>query len=219
MLALLLAARDEQGRRMDARQIRDEVMTIFLAGHETSANALSWTLWLLLSNPQTLARARAEVDRELAGQAPNADNVRLLTYLHQCLQEGMRLYPPAWTMVRRAIQPDVIDGWLIDPHINIAIPTHTVHRRADLWPDPDRFDPDRFTPEAIKARHRFAYFPFGGGPRLCIGQHFAMLEMLIVLARLLQGFDFTLRPNQRIATAPLITLRPKYGIWLRAHAR
>ncbi len=213
LLSMLLAARDEEtGESMTDAQLRDEVVTIFLAGHETTANALAWTFYLLTQHPEHQRAAQAEVDRLLGGRAPTAADVRELGLVERIVKESMRLYPPAWFLERSLHQEDVVGGARLRPGAIIALVPWITHRLPHLWEEPARFDPDRFLPEREKARPRFAYFPFGGGQRLCIGRAFAMMEAVLVVARVLQRFDVALAERARIEPEALVTLRPKYGV-------
>lgn len=213
LLSMLLAARDEEtGEGMTDAQLRDEVVTIFLAGHETTANALAWTFYLLTQHPEHQAAAREEVDRVLGSRAPTAADVRNLNLIERIVKESMRLYPPAWFIERSIHEDDVVGGYELKAGAIVALVPWVTHRLPHLWADPDRFDPDRFLPEREKARPRFAYFPFGGGQRLCIGRAFAMMEAVLVVARVLQRYEVTLAEGARIEPEPLVTLRPKYGV-------
>jgi cytochrome P450 len=213
LLAMLMEATDaETGETMSRRQLRNEALTIISAGHETTSNALTWTLWLLGKHPDILARLRSEVDASLAGRVPTIDDLPRLAYTKMVLEESMRLYPPAYIFSRRAQADDQIDGFQIRKGGYVALGTWMIHHRADLWPDPQRFDPDRFTPEQQKTRHRFAYMPFGGGPHLCIGNNFAMMEATLILAMIVQQFDFTVADNHPGEVDPAVTLGIKNGL-------
>jgi cytochrome P450 len=219
LLDMLMHARDgETGERMTDRQLRDEVMTIFLAGHETTANALAWTFYLLSLHPGVERRVRAELDAVLGGRAPEFDDLPKLTTLTAVIKESMRLYPPAWMIERRAAADDVVGGYRIPAGSVVLMSPYITHRHPGLWPNPEGFDPDRFVPEAERARPRYAYFPFGGGPRLCIGQPFAMLEGVLVLATILQRYRLSLVPGHPVVPDPLVTLRPRGGILMRVEA-
>jgi cytochrome P450 len=201
----------ETGAQMDDGQLRDEVMTMFLAGHETTANALTWTLHLLSLHPEIQQAVRDEV-QEVA-DASDPTELRALGLTMRVLQESMRLYPPAWAVTRRSKAPDKLGEWDIEPDVFVIVSPYIVGRHPDVWPDPDRFDPDRFLPENTAERHRFAYFPFGGGPRLCIGRDFAINEALIALVILVGRFEF--KPvDSEVEEVAKITLRPKGGLRL-----
>ena len=184
LLSMLMHARDEEGdgTGMSDTQLRDEALTIFLAGHETTANALTWTWYLLSQNPEAEARMHEEVDRVLGDAVPTAEHFPQLKYVEQVLAESMRLYPPAWIIGRRALTEYRIDDYRVPAESILLMSPYIVHRRAEFFPDPERFDPDRWTPEAREARPQFSYFPFGGGPRRCIGESFAWMEGVLLLA-------------------------------------
>jgi cytochrome P450 len=213
LLSMLLAARDpETGEGMTDKQLRDEVLTIVAAGHETVATALSWTWYLLAQNPSAEARLHAELDRVLGGRAPTYADLAALPWTRMVLEESMRLYPPAHTMSRTALGEDRIGGVRVPKGALISINIYVTHRNPKLWPDPERFDPERFAPAAAAQRHRFAYLPFGGGPRICIGNGFAMTEALVVLATVAQRFRVRLLAGEEVRPVGLITLRPRDGI-------
>lgn len=220
VLSLLLAARDEDGQGMSDRQVRDEVMTLFLAGHETTAVALSWTLILLAQHPEIRARVEEEIDAEF-DRAPQAvEGVPRLPLTLRVLKEAMRLYPPAYMLGRRALRAVDIGGYPVRKGQVVLINTYGIHHRADLYPEPERFDPDRFLPEREAARPRYAFLPFGAGARVCIGAQFALLEAQIVLATWLRRVRFDLvSPQQPIALEPLITLRPKAPVMMTVTER
>ena len=221
LLSMLLLSHDVEGdgTGMTDRQLRDEVMTILLAGHETTANALTWTWYLLARNPEAEARLHAEVDRVLGGRAPVADDVPALGAVERVLAESMRLFPPAWGIGRRALAAHDVGGYTIPAGGLVAMSPYVVHRDPRWWPDPLRFDPDRFTPEARATRPRFAYFPFGGGARQCIGESFAWMEGVLLVATLAQRLRFALVPGARIEPQALITLRPRHGMPMTVAAR
>lgn len=213
LLTMLLSAREEEtGKGMSDRQLRDEMMTILLAGHETTANALTWTFYLLSQYPQAAARLHAEVDDVLAGRPPGVDDLPRLLYTRMVFQEALRLYPPAWSIARRAIEDDELAGYPIPAGSVIHISLYALHRHPRLWDAPDAFRPERFEADEVEQRHKFAYLPFSAGPRKCIGDQFAMTEGQLILASVAQRYDLALAPGQRIDTAALITLNPKYGM-------
>jgi len=215
LLSLLLLTRDEENGNaaMDPKQVRDEAMTLFLAGHETTANALAWTWYLLARHPEIYARVQEEADTVLAGRAPTFDDLARLPYTLQVLKEVMRLYPPAYALARQAMQDVVIGGFQVTRGAIVLLSPYLLHHDPVLFPDPETFDPDRFTPDAEGARPRHAYLPFGGGPRVCIGAAFALMEGHLVLATLAQRVTFTLaEPRKIIEPESLITLRPKGGV-------
>ena len=215
LLATLMAAQDaDTGERMTDAQLRDEAMTLFLAGHETTANALSWMWHLLAQHPEVEARARAEVERVLGGRAPTAQDIPQLRYLTQVFEETMRLYPPAWIIARQPVKEDVLAGVQLpaSPRVIVVVPAYALHRNPRLWPDPERFDPERFSPEQSAGRPRMAYLPFGGGQRLCIGNSFALMEATLITAQVLQHFRLRAVPGHSVEPEPLVTLRPKGGL-------
>jgi len=220
---LLLAQDDEdKGRGMTDKQIRDEAMTIFLAGHETTANALTWSLYLLSRHPAVEARLHAEVDAALgvgpAVRLPTADDMAALPYTRMVFAEAMRLYPPAWVIGRRAIDAYPIREWTLPPRTIVLASQYVMHRDPRFWPDPERFDPERWTPEAQEGRPKFAYFPFGGGPRICIGEQFAWMEGVLILATIARRWRL-LPPATAIGVRPMITLRPAEPVRMVAEAR
>ncbi|HLJ21822.1 MAG TPA: cytochrome P450, partial [Stellaceae bacterium] len=213
LLARLLEARDaETGRAMEPQEVRDQVVTIFMAGHETTAVALTWTWYLLSQHPAEEATFHAELERVLGGRAPGFDDLAALRYTRMVLEEAMRLYPPAHTMSREALADDVIEGHRVAKGSVVSIVPWLIHRHRLLWNRPDVFDPERFAPERASARPRFAYIPFGGGPRVCIGASFAMTEALIILAMLGQHYRLRLAPGAAVEPVGLITLRPRHGL-------
>lgn len=217
LLSMLLAARDEEtGEGMSDRQLRDEVMTLFLAGHETTANALAWTWYLLSEHPAQARRLREELAHVLGGRAPTVADLPHLKYTAMVLDEALRLYPPAWTLSRSAVQADELGGYPVPARALITLCSYSTHRHPAFWDHPDAFDPERFAPERAAARPRYAYFPFGGGPRQCIGNNFALMEATLVLATLAQAYEVEVVPGHPIALEPLITLRPRHGIQVRA---
>jgi cytochrome P450 len=220
LLTMLLYARDEEtGESMSNRQLRDETATLFLAGHETSSNALSWTFYLLSQNPEVVKKLRLEVATVLGDRTPTFEDLRQMPYTLQVIQEGMRLYPPAFAVGREPVEDDEILGHRIPKGSVMFISIGALHRDPRYWEKPEEFFPDHFLPEAEKNRPRMAYMPFGAGPRMCIGNHFALMEMQLLLAMLVWRFDFEADERHPIETEPLITLKPKYGIKLRVSLR
>jgi len=221
LLQMLLDSRyEDNGEPMADRQIIDEIKILFAAGHETSANALVWIIWLLLRHPEELAKVRAEITAVEAEAPLGFDNARQLTYLTQVVEEGMRLYPPAWITDRVALETDHAAGYDITRGTTVGIYFYGLHHHPDYWDEPDQFRPERMTPEAKKARHPFCFLPFGGGPRLCIGNHFAILEMQLILARLLRDYDFVLPGGaEKRAFKPLITLHMEKPLTLKVTRR
>jgi cytochrome P450 len=219
LLSQLLEARDDDGEPMDDRQVRDEAMTIFLAGHETTANALVWT-WLLLSeNPEAEARLHAELDAVLGGRAPTFDDLERLPHALRVVQESMRLFPPAWIIGRRALVDTELAGHRVPAGSIVIVSPWLTQRDPRFFADPLRFDPDRWLPEAEAARPRYSYFPFGGGTRRCIGESFALMEARLVLATIARRWRLALDPAQRVEPLPRITLRPRFGLRMRLETR
>jgi cytochrome P450 len=213
LLTRLLEARDaETGRAMDAQEVRDQVVTIFMAGHETTAQALTWTWYLLSQHPAEEAAFHAELQRVLGGGTPRFEDLTQLRYTRMVLEESMRLYPPAHTMSREALAEDEIEGHRVAKGSVVSIVPWLIHRHRLLWDRPDVFDPQRFAPERVSERPRFAYIPFGGGPRICIGASFAMTEAMIILAMLGQRYRLRLAPGAVVEPVGLITLRPRHGL-------
>ncbi len=223
LLSMLLAARDDQaegdGRALDADQLRDQILTLFLAGYETVANALAWTWLLLGENAEAEARLHTELDEVLAGRLPNLEDMPRLEYTGMVLAESMRLYPPAWAMGREALEDVSIGPYQLRKGTMIFFSQYIVQRDPRWFPEPLRFMPERHTPQARAARPRFAYFPFGGGGRQCIGESFAWMEATLALATIGQRWRLELVPGQRIELQPKITLRPKTGITAIALSR
>lgn len=213
LLSLLLLAQDEEGGGgMTDKQVRDEAMTLFLAGHETTANALTWTWYLLAQHPRVDAQLSAELERVLGGRLPTADDVPQLSYTRMVFAESLRLYPPAWGIGRRALAAYEIPPYTIPADALLLMSPYVMHRDPRYFRDPDHFDPQRWTPEAQAERPKFSYFPFGGGPRQCIGEAFAWTEGVLLLATIAQRWRLRLVPGHPVLPLPLVTLRPKYGV-------
>jgi cytochrome P450 len=213
LLSMLLFARDEEtGQAMTDRQLRDEVMTILLAGHETTALALAWTWYLLSQYPDARRRVETEVDRALAGRVPGLQDLNSLPYGRMVIEEALRLYPPAWGFSRQAIGPDTIGGYSLPAGWLVFVVPFVMHRLPTYWDEPETFDPERFSPEQNAARLKFVYLPFGAGPRQCIGNQFAMIEAQLVLAALARRYRLVLSPGHPVEVQALITLRPRFGI-------
>jgi cytochrome P450 len=221
LLSMLLLARDTEGDAgaMTDVQLRDEILTILLASHETTANALSWTGYLLAHHPDVEDRVQAEVDAVIGERGITADDVTRLPYTRSVLAESMRLYPPAWTLGRKPLEDVSLGGYRIPRHSLVLISQWVVHRDPRWWPEPSRFNPDRWTVEAQAARPKFAYFPFGAGTRVCIGEAFAWMEGLIVLATIMRRWRLSLAGDRAVSPVPLVTLRPRGGIAITVHAR
>lgn len=215
LLAMLMAARDEAtGEVLSDRQLRDEAMTMFLAGHETTANALTWTWCLLSEHPEAGRKLCEELARVLGGRNPIPDDLPRLTYTRMLLMESMRLRPPVWGTVRSVERDDTIGGYHIPAGSEVVLCPYATHRHPRFWDNPLGFDPERFSPERSQGRHRHAYFPFSVGPRACIGNHFAMLEMTLVVATIAQRLRFDLVPGMPVVPEAVVTLKPKHGLWM-----
>ena len=221
LLTRLIAAKDaDTGARMTAREVRDEVVTIFLAGHETTAAAMTWVWYLLSQHPAQEARLHAELDHVLGGRTPGAEDVAKLPYARMVVEEAMRLYPPApGVSNRQARSADVIDGKPIRAGEVMLISSWLTHRNPKFWPDPERFDPERFSAERSKGRPRYAYLPFGAGPRVCIGAALSMTETILILATLAQRYRLALASDQTIELQQIVTLRPRGGMRMALHRR
>jgi cytochrome P450 len=215
LLDMLLQARDEHtGEDMTDKQARDEVVTIFFAGHETSAMTMTWMFYLLLQHPDVEMKLRREIAEVLSGRTPTFSDLPKLTYTQKVIQETLRLYPAAYMFVRETETDQTLDGYEIPAGMLIFITPYVTHRDAKFWADPERFDPERFDLDQVAQRPLHVYFPFGEGPHLCIGNNFAMIEMQLILTMALQRFHFKLAPGQKIELLPAATLRPKYGLRL-----
>jgi cytochrome P450 len=213
LLGTMLEMRDaDTGEGLSDQQARDEVVTIFFAGHETTAATMSWAFYLLSQHPEVEERLRAEIRIVLNGRAPTFTDLPKLVYMQQVLHEVLRLYPAAYLFAREAIVDDVLDGYPIPANTLIFLSPFVGHRNPKYWPDPERFDPERFTPEEVARRPRHVYYPFGEGPHVCIGNNFAVMEMQLILAISLQRFRLRLVPGHPVALKPEATLRPTYGM-------
>jgi cytochrome P450 len=220
LLARLIAARDEQtGNGMTAQEVRDHVITIFMAGHETTATAMTWTWYLLSQHPAVEAKLHAELDAALGGRSPTYDDLPKLPYARMIIEESMRIYPPVHTIVRAALADDVLCGQRIPKGSTIMIVPWLLHRHVKLWQNPGRFIPERFGPEQSAHRPRFAYLPFGGGRRICIGAAFALAEATILLATIANRCRLTLVPGHPVEPQALITLRARHGMKMRVAPR
>lgn len=219
-LSLLILARDENdGRPLSNQQLRDEVMTMFLAGHETTANALSWTWYLLGRHPAEQARVREEVDRVLVGKLPTPGDAQKLFHCERVIKEAMRLYPPAYVIGRRCEEDCTIGGHFVPAMTNVLMSQWIVHRDPRWYSQPNEFQPDRWTPEFSRELPKYAYFPFGGGPRACIGNQFAMLEAVLVLATMAQRVELQLVETEPMPVMPAVTLRPAKPMAMRVQMR
>jgi cytochrome P450 len=210
LLSMLLQAQDDDGSQMTDAQLRDEVMTLFLAGHETTALALSWSWYLLATHPQAEQKFHAELDQVLGGRAPNVSDLPKLKYTEMIAKEAMRLYPPAYAIGREAIEETEIGGFSVPKRTQVFAFPWVTHRDPRYFDEPDAFKPERW--ESTEQLPKYAYFPFGGGPRQCIGNYFAMMEILLLLATIGQRFRFSLDPGQTVEVLPVLSLRPKNGI-------
>lgn len=220
LLARLLSARDDQGAGLSAAEVRDELVTIFMAGHETTAAALTWTFHLLARHPEAERRLHAELDHVLGARPPAQEDISELVYTRQVINEAMRLYPPAPGLsTRRAVADDDVSGVRIRKGTTVHLGPWILHRHKALWDQPEHFDPDRFAPGAGDDRHRFAFMPFGGGPRVCIGQVMAVNEAILILATLAQSYRLSPEPGFRVELLHQVTLRPKKGVKMRLHRR
>jgi cytochrome P450 len=218
LLSTLLLARDD-GERMTDLQVRDEAITIFLAGHETTSNALTWTWFLLSQHPEVEARLHGELDSVLGERSPTVADLPSLPYTERVLTESMRLYPPAWILGRRALVDHEVDGYPIPAGSIVVTAQYIVHHDPRWYPDPNRFDPDRWLPERAASRPKFSYFPFGGGQRLCIGEPFAWMEGELLLATIAQRWKLRLLRGHPVELSPVVTLRPKHGMRMTTVAR
>jgi cytochrome P450 len=214
LLSALLQIRDEETDRtaLTDEEVRDETLTMLMAGHETTAHALTWTWYLLSQHPNAEQKLHAELDIVLRGRMPRIDDLEALPYNRMVFSEAMRLYPPVWIVARRNPNPWSLGSYTFPPGSFIFMSQYLMQRDARFFPDPERFDPERWTPDAMAQRPKYTYFPFGGGARQCIGEGFAWTIGLLVLAAIAQRWRLSLFPNQRIGLEPLITLRPKYGM-------
>jgi cytochrome P450 len=220
LLSMLLeTVDDESGEQMTNQQLRDEVLTIFAAGYETTAITLTWIMDFLVNKPDILARLREEVDTVLGQRTPTMEDLQKLTYTRQVLQESMRLRPPAYFVTRTAAEDDVIDGYHIPAGSTLAITMYTIHRHPEFWPEPLKFDPDRFAPELSEKRHPMAWIPFGAGQRMCLGRDFAYMEGTLILAMLVQRFN--VQPQPGFVAKPKLssTLRPEKGVLVKLQMR
>ena len=213
LLSMLLQAQDEEsGRRMSDQQLRDEVMTLFMAGHETTANTLAWTWVLLSEHPGAEARLHAEIDLVLGGRPPTVADLPRLSYAANIVNETLRVYPTVWVIGRESIEPVELGGYRIPAGTTVFMPQWVVHRDSRWYDDPETFRPERWEGGLIQRIHRYAYFPFGGGPRICIGNNFALMEATLILATIAQKYRLKLAPDAMIAPLPTITLRPAHGV-------
>lgn len=220
LLTMLLETVDEEtGEQMTDQQLRDEVMTIYLAGHETTANALSWAHMVISQHPEVQRKLHAEVDEALKGRTPTFEDLPSLVYTRMVIDETLRLYPSVWTIARTPVTSDEIGGYPIAPGVNVSLSQYVTHRHPAFWDRPEDFVPERFSREQSEGRHPYAYFPFGGGPRLCIGNNFALTEATLILAMIAQRYQVEWVSDQVVDLQPVVTLRPRYGIKVRIRPR
>jgi cytochrome P450 len=220
LMSMLMDARDRTtGEAMSDRELLDEVMTLIIAGHETTASTLTWTWYLLSQHPDAAARLRQEVAALPEDLPMTVENLQQLAYTRQVIEESLRLYPPGWLLTRKAIVPVEMGGYTIEPGAHVFVSPYMVHRNPEFWPDPERFDPDRFAPGADEGRHMCAYIPFGAGPRRCIGEQLAILEMQIHFFVMAREFDLAYLGDAPPALEPQVNLRPREAIHMRPLAR
>jgi cytochrome P450 len=221
LLSMLLLAQDEEGDGggMTDTQLRDEAMTIYLAGHETTSNALTWTWYLLSQHPDVEERVHQELGAVLGSRLPTVQDLPSLRYLEMVVSEALRLYPPAWILGRRALEDHPVDGYVIPTGSIVVMSQYVVHHDPRWFPDPFGFDPSRWVPERAEGRPKYSYFPFGGGPRICIGESFAWMEAILLLATISQRWRPRFVPEVRVELQPLLTLRPKNGMPMRLERR
>jgi cytochrome P450 len=209
LLAMLMEVEDaDTHEKMSDQQIQDEVLTIFLAGHETTAVALTWLMHCLEENPEVEQRLIEEEARVLNGRMPVLEDLRALEYTRMVIDETLRLYPPAWVIGRHTLADDTLGEYHLPPNTNCLIPVYYIHRDPKYWDEPLKFTPERFSAENSKGRHKFAYFPFGGGPRLCIGNNFALMEMQLIVPIIVRALKLRKAPGFKFKKEPLITMRP-----------
>lgn len=218
LVSLLLAYQDEAGNGLAQQQIRDELMTIFMAGHETTGSAMAWTLYNVGKHPEVCLKLEAELSRVLNGRAPTLEDLPKLTYTRMVVEESLRLYPPIWLFPRDAVEDDEIAGYHIPKGSSVFLIPFVTHRHPEFWENPDAFDPERFAPENAARRPRFAYLPFGGGQRLCIGQRMALMQIQIAVAMIAQRFRIHPLPGASLRCATVISLRPVDGIPITLHS-
>jgi cytochrome P450 len=215
----MLARDEETGEGLSEQEIHDEAVTLFLAGHETSGTGLAWTLYLVSQHPEVRRKVEEEVDTVLGGRAPVVADLRQMTYTRMVVDESLRMCPPIWAFPRDAIEDDEIGGYHIPAGSSIFLLPYVTHRHPAFWENPEAFDPERFNPERPSSRPRFAYFPFGGGQRQCVGMHLALLELQVGLAMVSQRFRLHAVPGHPIELRPRVSLRPIHGIRMTLHPR
>jgi cytochrome P450 len=216
--SMMLAHDQETGESMSDEQLRNQIMTLMLAGYETTASALTWTWYLLSQDAASVARLQAEAREVLGGRPPQYGDLERLRFTGQVLNEAMRLFPPAWILGRRALGEDEIGGYYVAPGTTIAICLYTLHRHPRFWERPDGFDPDRFSPERSAGRHKFAFIPFGAGPRQCIGNTFGLMEASLVIAHVSQHYSLRMAPGLVAAPQPVFVLRSARDLMMTLHS-
>lgn len=220
LLSMLLLSEDDNGERMTDQEVRDEAVTLFSAGHETTSNALTWTWYLLSQHPDVVAKLQHEVDTVLAGRRPTIEDLRNLPYAHQVIKEAMRLYPPAWMlMVRQTVRETQLGGYTIPKNWSVMVSPYVLHRHPDYWENPAQFNPDRFEADKQAQMHRYQYFPFGGGEHVCIGNSFAMMEAVLVLATIVSRYELEQVGDADVKGKAQITLAPRDGLTMRVKQR
>ncbi len=224
LLSMMILARDEENpggdvstRKMNDEQLADQVMTLLIAGYETTANALTWTWYLLSQNIWAISILRQEVQEKLRGRPPRSSDLLDLPYSRMVFEESLRIFPPGWMIGRRAIHHDRIGGFDVEPETVIAICVYTIHRHPNFWEHPDVFDPQHFNPDAVRDRNKFAFIPFGAGPRYCIGNNFGLMEACLILACVSQKFELHLAPGIEVQPQPLFVLRPNRDLMMTLH--
>jgi cytochrome P450 len=218
LVTMLFAASCEQDDAFDDRSLRDQLLSLFFAGHETSATSLSWIHYLLSQHPTERAKLRAEVERVLGGRTPTMQDLDELHYTEQIVNESLRLYSPIHSISRVALEADTLGGYSIPQGATIYVSLYATHRLAEFWPDPDRFDPERFRPEENERRPRFAFIPFAAGHRNCVGGTTAIAELKLAVALLAQRYELDLAPGHRVEAAAGTTMYPRYGMNMLARA-
>jgi cytochrome P450 len=219
LLSVLVRLSEQKPRVMNDKKIRDQILTFFVAGHETVATALTWTWYLLARNPGVTRKLHAEIDQLLSGRLPEVDDVERLPYAKMVFAESMRIYPPVWIVGRHAIRDTKIDGLLIPKGSYVHVSQFLMHRDPRYFPEPERFDPERWGADAIAARPKFSYFPFGGGGLQCIGEGFAWMQGVLVIATVASRWRMQLVPGSRIELEPQLTLRSRHGMPMKLEKR
>ena len=217
--ALMSTPKQGTGEKMNDKELRDEIFTIFSAGHETTSNGLIWTLYLLSQHSEIESKLHKELEEVLGNETPTYEDLTKLKYTTQIVYESLRLYPPAWSVGRRSIEEDEIGGYRIPKGIDIAISPYILHRHPDFWDNPEVFDPNRFSSENRKKITPFSYIPFGGGPHVCVGQNFAIMELILVIAMIAKQFRLRIKDNQKVEIDPCITLRPLKEVFMTIQER